>query len=228
MCSWTLARGSGASSARAGAARARALRIGAAAVATAAACLALASTGGTATADAATAESVPATLPAPANQAVFPLITDALENLALRRATIVFGERFETWSKKRVVRVARRVVKRWIKRKAKECPDPLPTFFFCRRPPESSWGRGVALAINGGRPGEFRSPWRPQDAAPRVLLPGFVFWLTCWSQGAEINNAVARSNLWYRLTNGLWVSDGWLDTGTNDPQRGVRNCPQTS
>jgi hypothetical protein len=50
--------------------------------------------------------------------------------------------------------------------------------------------------------------------------------VTCRWAGAESNNSVARSNLWYRLTNGLWVSDGWLDTGTNSPLRGVASCPQ--
>src|SRR3954469_21990847 len=74
----------------------RPLRIAPMAVATAAGCFALASAGGTARASASVDPSVPATPIAARTQAIFPLITDALENMAMRRATIVFGERFAT------------------------------------------------------------------------------------------------------------------------------------
>jgi hypothetical protein len=121
------------------------------------------------------------------------------------------------------VKAAKKVIKKWIKQKAKECPDPLPRWFFCRRPPESRWGRGMALEIGGRWAGEFYSPGQPRNP-PRILRPGFVFWLTCWSAGARIDNGVFTSNLWYRLTDGLWVSDGWLYTGTNQPISGVAHC----
>lgn len=158
-----------------------------------------------------------------AKAGVPPLITAALRNLANRRTLIIFRMRYKTWSNQRVVRASKQVVKWWIKKKAKECPDPLPKWFFCSSAPKPRWGRGLALGIGGQGPGEFYSQWSPQNP-PRVLRPGFVFWLTCWSEGAEINNGVNRSNLWYRLTNGLWVSDGWLYTGTNYPLSGVAHC----
>ena len=96
--------------------------------------------------------------------------------------------------------------------------------FFCDRPPASSWGRGLAIRIGRLGPGEFASPWHPEASPQQTLTPGIVFWLTCWTGGATINNGVARSNLWYRLTNDLYVSDGWLDTGSNQPLTSVRHC----
>lgn len=35
------------------------------------------------------------------------------------------------------------------------------------------------------------------------------------------NGVTLPSNLWYRLTNHLWVSDSWLYTGTDEPLPGV-------
>jgi hypothetical protein len=152
-----------------------------------------------------------------------PLITAALRRLAFRRASIVIGQRFERWGARKVAKVARKVVFSWVRHKARECPDPLPDWFFCRRPPEPEWGRGIALEIGGYRPGEFRSPWSPRNP-PRTLFPGYVFWLTCWTPGATVDNGLLRSNFWYRLTNGLFVSDAWLDTGTNSPLPDVARC----
>jgi hypothetical protein len=160
-----------------------------------------------------------------AHAALFaPRITPLLKNLAMRRATIVFGKRFATSSGRRVLKMATKVVLKWEKSKARQCPDPLPGWFFCSQPPSTHWGRGLALEINYRGPGEFRSPWRPGDPPLQTLTPGVVFWLTCWTPGATIDNHVYRSNLWYRLTNGLYVSDGWLDTGTNAPLTGVARC----
>jgi hypothetical protein len=152
-----------------------------------------------------------------------PPITAALKNLATRRTFIVLRAQYSHWSNTRLGRVTKAIVRKWVKEEAKKCPDPLPAWFFCSNPPRATWGRGMAVEINGRWPGEFYSPWEPYDP-PRVLRPGYVFWLTCWSSGAEINNGLFRSNLWYRLTNDLWVSDGWLYTGTNDPLQGVARC----
>jgi hypothetical protein len=155
--------------------------------------------------------------------AIPPRITVALRNLATRRSIIVLRTRYKQWSQNEVVRVARRIVGKWIAKKAKECPYPLPRWFFCSRPPEPQWGRGLAFAIGDQWPGEFASQWSPRNPV-RLLRPGFVFWLTCWSEGARVDNGLFRSNLWYRLTDGLWVSDAWLDTGTNSPITGVAHC----
>jgi hypothetical protein len=158
-----------------------------------------------------------------AESAIPPRITAALRNLATRTTWIRLRARYKEWSDDEVVILTRRIVRKWVVKKAKECPDPLPKWFFCSRPPQQ-WGRGVALGIGGNWAGEFRSPWSPYNP-PRMLRPGFVFWLTCWSKGAVVDNGVYRSNFWYRLTNGLWVSDAWLYTGSNYPLRGVANCP---
>jgi hypothetical protein len=152
-----------------------------------------------------------------------PRITTALKNLARRFSIAKLRSQYEEWSHDEVVEVAKEAVKQWLESKAKECPHPLLRKYFCSRPPELHWGRGLALGFGGRWPGEFYSPWVPRNP-PRVLRPGVVFWLVCWSAGAPVNNGVFRSNLWYRLTNRLWVSDAWLDTGTNRRLPGVAHC----
>lgn len=153
-----------------------------------------------------------------------PRITSILKNLATRTSRIRLRQRNAHWSQRRVARISKRIVKRWVKDKAKECPNAiLPDAYFCNRPPQPRWGLGVALSINGDWPYTYRSPWSTQTAV-QALRPGVTFWLTCWSPGTTIQNAIARSNLWYRLTNGLYVSDGWLSTGTNYAIPGVRRC----
>jgi hypothetical protein len=125
-----------------------------------------------------------------------------------------------------VVKAAKRAVKWWILKKAKECPDPLPKPFFCSEAPQEHWGRGVALEFNGRSTGEFssRSPQNPV----RALRPGNVVWLTCSSYGAtgQFLNGVVRSNIWYRLPDGLWASGAWLYTGAAPQYRapGVAPC----
>jgi hypothetical protein len=152
-----------------------------------------------------------------------PSITRALRNLATRFSFIRLRATYRDLSDDEIGALVKRVVKKWASGKAKECPSPLPRWFFCSRPAEPQWGRGMAVDIGGQWPGEFYSPWSPSNP-PRVLRPGYVFWLTCWSSGAVIDNGVFRSNLWYRLTNGLWASDAWLYTGTNEPLPNVGRC----
>lgn len=149
-----------------------------------------------------------------------PRITNALERVAFSRVSIVLGRRFRRWSVRKVGEEARKRVSEWKQHDARVCPDPLPSQYFCSSPPRPRWDLGVALEIQGYRPGEFRSPWRPSDAPPRTLIPGYMFWLTCWSPGAVIDNGLRKSNFWYRLTNSLYVSAAWLETGTNTPSVG--------
>jgi hypothetical protein len=162
-----------------------------------------------------------------AKVAIPPRITAAFRNIALKTSFIKLRAKavYRNWSDSEVAHLSSEIVKEWVKEQATECPSVLPHWFFCTRPPKPVWGRGVAVQIGRYVPGEFVSPWRVDRGYVRLLRPGTVYWLTCWSLGTKITNAVRYSNYWYRLTDGYWVSDAWLYTGTNTPLRGVANCP---
>jgi hypothetical protein len=48
--------------------------------------------------------------------------------------------------------------------------------------------------------------------------------LTCYAYGQTITDGGIRTSLWYRLTTGVWINDGWIDTGTDSVIPGVRRC----
>lgn len=160
-----------------------------------------------------------------ARVALPPRITIAFRNIALKTTFTKIRMAYKDWSDSAVGNLSNRIVKKWVKDKATQCPSWLPSWFFCTRAPNPVWGRGVAVGIGRLWPGEFVSPWRVDRGPVRLLRPGRVFWLTCWSLGRKISNSSRSSNYWYKLTDGYWVSDAWLYTGTNTPLRGVANCP---
>jgi hypothetical protein len=162
-----------------------------------------------------------------AKVALPPRITAAFRNIALKTSfTKLRAQRaYKDWSDSAVGELSKEFVKEWVKKRATECNNVLPWWFFCNRPPKPVWGRGVAVQIGGYWPGEFVSPWRVDRGLVGRLRPGRVFWLTCWSLGIKINNGWRYSNYWYKLTDGYWVSDAWLYTGTDKPLRGVAYCP---
>jgi hypothetical protein len=152
-----------------------------------------------------------------------PRITQMLKNLANTFARIEFRRRYKSASESTVGRLTKKAVTKWVKKEAKECPDPLPKLYFCNRPQTPTWGRGIAIGIRGRWVPEYRSPWSPRNS-PQVLRPGVMFWLTCWSAGTRLDYGSYTSNLWYRLTNGLYVNDGQLSTGTDYAIPGVVRC----
>lgn len=154
---------------------------------------------------------------APASIELPPWFSDELRALAERYATKAYAKKY---AKKAAVSFAKRAVKKWVKSKLRECPDPLPRTYFCTPPPRPRWGRGLALNVRGTWPPEQNG----QGQVKRRLRPGIVFWLTCWSQGGAVDNGYLRSNLWYRLTNGLWVNSAWLYTGSSGPIPGTSRC----
>lgn len=160
-----------------------------------------------------------------ARVALPPRITAAFRNIALKTSFTKIRRAYREWSDSEVGQLSREIVQEWVETRATECNKVLPWWFFCNRPPRPVWGRGVAVQIGRYGPGEFVSPWRVDRGSVRPLRPGRVFWLTCWSLGTRINNGWRDSNYWYKLTDGYWVSDAWLYTGTNKPLRGVANCP---
>jgi hypothetical protein len=144
-------------------------------------------------------------------------LSDAVVNLARKYATKAYAKKF---AKATATYLAKRAIRKWLASSAQRCPEVLPGKYFCSPPPQPRWGRGMALQIAGRWPPEVDA----SGVARRYLRPGYIFWLTCWSSGGRVDNGFATSNLWYRLTNGLWVNDAWLDTGTNYPLPGVAHC----
>ena len=55
-------------------------------------------------------------------------------------------------------------------------------------------------------------------------MPGNVYYLTCWLLGARVAGPYGNTDLWYRVTNGGYVSDALLYTGTNYVIPGVVHC----
>ena len=92
-----------------------------------------------------------------------------------------------------------------------------------RRP--STWGLGLAVRLpNGQVPGVWNSPSSVRHLVGGPLTPGVFYYLTCWTLGQRIAGPFGATTLWYRLTNGGYVSDALLYTGTNDVVPGVGHC----
>jgi hypothetical protein len=117
---------------------------------------------------------------------------------------------------------AKRIFKEWVKSEATSCDGPLPSRYFCPSRP-LRWGVGTAMIFNGQGPTTWSSTQSPASFMGR-LQPGAAYWLTCWVAGSRTSVGSSTSNLWYRLTNGAYVSDAWMYTGTNYPIPGVARC----
>lgn len=146
-------------------------------------------------------------------------VTKAVENLAQKYLTKKYAKKL---AKSAAIYAAKREFNSWKRSNATDC-SALPFKFFCAPPPSRVWGRGMALRIDGDVPGQFAYP-SAQIRSSGSLVPGVVYWLTCWSAGPRITNHAQWSTLWYQLTNKYWVSDAWLDTGTFNALPGVAHC----
>lgn len=56
------------------------------------------------------------------------------------------------------------------------------------------------------------------------LRPGERVAIECQVQGDWVDGRWGRTNLWDRIPGRGYVSDGWGDTGTNGPLKGVPTC----
>ncbi len=77
----------------------------------------------------------------------------------------------------------------------------------------------------GGVPGVWTRSYSPRQLFGPSLVVGRVYYLTCWVLGDRINGLYgSTTNLWYRVTNGGYVSDAFLYTGTDYVINGVEHC----
>jgi hypothetical protein len=118
-------------------------------------------------------------------------------------------------------RVIRRSVSEWLSSGGTECQFPLPESFCSVR---TRWGLGQALWYNGLRPGVWNRTYSPRFQVRQPLVPGYVYYLSCWRLGDRISGPYGSTNLWYFVPNGGYVSDALLYTGTNSVISGVRHC----
>jgi hypothetical protein len=143
------------------------------------------------------------------------LIEDALKSLA------------KTWAKraaKRFGRTAKEAAISYVASDFTTCNFPLPKKF-CRVDDTPSWGLGMAVSsFSGSRAGVWSQPRLPAREVAQPLVPGVVYWLTCYTFGQRLSGPLGVSDLWYHMNPVGWVSDTWLGTGTNDVFPGVEHC----
>jgi hypothetical protein len=144
-------------------------------------------------------------------QQLLAIITPVLKVMA-RKSASAWAGRIASWSESQAAKVTDAIVTKWITSHATFCPAALPRWFFCSAPPRPTWGRGVALQLWGRNPGVFGSP-TVVTTSIAGLIPGRVFWLRCWVGGRHVDNGAYRSDTWYQLPSGGWVSAAWLYTG---------------
>jgi hypothetical protein len=111
----------------------------------------------------------------------------------------------------------------WEQSGGRTCIPPLNPVYFCRPRPHP--GLGFALTSNGSVGGAWSSPYLGRTLVGRLLADHF-YWLQCYTYGqASYGPFTSSDSLWYRLPgDGSYISDAWLDTGTNGPQPGVPAC----
>ncbi|GGM46139.1 hypothetical protein GCM10012275_16430 [Longimycelium tulufanense] len=93
-------------------------------------------------------------------------------------------------------------------------PDNKP------KPPDNKPGNKVAKGtVDSGRYAgiNLRSgPGTNYEVRTRVRT-GQTLNIACTARGESIQGLWGRTNLWNKLDNGMWISDGFLNTGSNDP-----------
>lgn len=137
------------------------------------------------------------------------------------------ARRWMKWPPRRVVtRVGKAVIKykwrKWVRSRWTDCEPPFPRSFCSRR--LQYWGLGQAYWYKGAGPGVWNRPFSPRHEVSQALIPGAVYWLTCWRLGERVYGPYTYTNLWYRVVNGGYVSDALLYTGTDDVIPGVDHC----
>jgi hypothetical protein len=149
-------------------------------------------------------------------------MTRTLRSLGRR---VLTKENIKRYGKKAGKEIAEEAFDSWIESAGSDCPRFLTVRFFCERPSSvpDRWGVGRALTWGGRSPGAWSSPYR-QRTFRGALRVGLFYWLTCYAYGQTITDGGISTALWYRLTSGVWVNDGWIDTGTNSVIPGVRRC----
>ncbi|WP_414941748.1 peptidoglycan DD-metalloendopeptidase family protein [Amycolatopsis sp. cmx-11-51] len=86
----------------------------------------------------------------------------------------------------------------------------------------TNYGAGTTLpagTVDGGSNSSvtLRSgPGTSYDAVGTVGN-GTVVTIACTARGEAVDGVWGRTDLWNRLENGNWISDGFLDTGSNEP-----------
>jgi hypothetical protein len=135
------------------------------------------------------------------------------------------------WMRSPSRRIVMGVAKYKIKRSARkylssggtECEFPFPKRFCSKQRRQASWGLGQAVWYYG-RPGVWNRKYSRQYEVSAPLVPGRVYWLTCWRPGDRVNGPYGSTDLWYRVPSGGYVSDALLYTGTNNVIPGVDRC----
>ena len=163
----------------------------------------------------------------------------ASESMRVEAARISLPNWIKNVARRWAVRFAKRVGKEagdqaldaateWILSGGTECSFPFPQRFCSSRwrtsAPGPVWGLGEAMWYYGRPPGVWSRPFGQRYEISRPLVPGTVYWLTCWTIGDRVYGPWGSNDLWYRVTNGGYTPDALLYTGTNYAIPGVRRC----
>jgi hypothetical protein len=92
----------------------------------------------------------------------------------------------------------------------------LPSFF-CPGQQQPSYGVGLAYYAN-------TPVWNANGQVVYQLAQNTPLKLVCFAFGGSQTVGQLTSDLYYRLTNGDWVNDAWIYTGTNSVIAGVPHC----
>lgn len=88
-------------------------------------------------------------------------------------------------------------------------------------PQAKAAGRNATVVAN---PGAVRE-WPKTSAKIKKWIPhGTTIKIECQMTGEEINGKWGKTKIWNRIAGVGYISDGWVDTGTNGWIPGVPNC----
>ena len=81
-----------------------------------------------------------------------------------------------------------------------------------------AWGPvGAGTVVTGGYGLNMRVGPGTGYAVGGTLPDGAIVEIICTTYAETVGGQWGSTSVWNRLTNGLWVSDGFVDTGTNYP-----------